>query len=934
VAGGQNIAGFFDTVDVSARIESNTFNFAANQIIILGSEPVNIYTGINLLSIGITQGTASLDVNAEATFTDNQFIFGDSIAIAGIGGANFYLDINDLSETLFWNSQVSVTQIAEHIFISDPYSNTIAWGNNAIYLGAGVDNIHLNLLASNAMSPIMQGRLLVDGFDPTKDIISFNLAPDVYEKIISMGKPLTGDLLDNFLDTNGNSTVSVGTSTSGADTIISFGTSSGASDLGSITLKNLTSIPSLDASGAPILDAQGDPVQTTITSLADLGYSIRLGTTLVGTPDADSFTFTVPSTEDHSLASFREFSQVKYFDATDDVLQITLPMDVYVTLSQYGMLSGLALIAALEAGAATSFGGIQITKTAAQYSSSNNVAFDSILEFIYTDSTGNAITTGAITLHNVDLNTLSDLGNYNLQLGQQGTSATDTFYLVVPDSAANNFASFQNFGYISGFNTSTVPDNLQILLSTALYKAVSSDRSITGIITADSLAGNAETGGIQVINDGTDTTLNFIITDATTGDSTTSGGVVLKGVVLNSLDELGSHLQLGALQTGTAGDDIFRYIIPENTQNDFGSFTRFDRLIDFGAAGEDYIRLTLSKGLYEAYSSDGTLNGIVTADSLTGVIQITGEGTNTSLDFMTNGTETGSILLYDTDLTSLTGKLQVGYLEQGTSGVDTFYHTVTGTTFSSFQQFNYIDSFYLGTDKLQLILASDLYNALRASDPTASVTAADLAGTSATGGVQLSSDGTDTTLNFITTDTDTNISTTSGAITLHSVVDIEDLTEFGDLQIGALYLGNNAPGDPGKDTFGFHVNSIGSFNEFSHIIDFENSAGRDSIDLKLSQILWDSLKDAYQGTGKDDTKVTYQDLETGKVDIGKVTVTTTDAQFSSDNNVTHDSIIQFTSYDGSQVYGSFTLHNVYLQNGLVDLGSNLNILAPPPTPTV
>jgi len=475
-----------------------------------------------------------------------------------------------------------------------------------------------------------------------------------------------------------------------------------------------------------------------------------------------------------------------------------------------------------------------------------------------------------------------------------------------------------------------VPDNLQILLSTALYKTLSSDRSITGIITTDSLAGNTATGGIQVINNGTDTTLNFVTTDPDTNISSTSGGIVLKGVVLNSLDELGSHLQLGALQTGTAGDDIFRYIIPENTQNDFGSFTRFDRLVDFGAAGEDYIRLTLSKGLYEAYSSDGTLNGIVTADSLTGVIQITGEGANTSLDFMTNGIITGSIFLYDTELTSLTGKLQVGYLEQGTSGVDTFYHTVTGTTFSSFQQFNYIDSFDVGTDKLQLILASDLYNALRASS-TASVTAADLTGTSATGGVQLTNDGTDTTLNFVTTDATTGDSTISGAIMLHNV-DINSLIDFGDLRIGALYQGNNAPGDPGKDTFGFHVNSFGSFNEFSHIIDFENSAGRDSIDLKLSQILWDSLKDAYQGTGKDDTNVTYQDLETGKDGIGKITVTTTDAQFSSDNNVTHDSIIQFTSYDGSQVYGSLTLHNVYLQNGLVDLGSSLNIIAPAPIP--
>ncbi len=312
-------------------------------------------------------------------------------------------------------------------------------------------------------------------------------------------------------------------------------------------------------------------------------------------------------------------------------------------------------------------------------------------------------------------------------------------------------------------------------------------------------------------------------------------------------------------------------------------------------------------------------------------MQITGEGTNTSLDFMTNGTETGSILLYDTDLTSLTGKLQVGYLEQGTSGVDTFYHTVTGTTFSSFQQFNYIDSFDVGTDKLQLILASDLYNALRASDSTASVKAADLTGTSTTGGVQLTNDGTNTTLNFITTDPGTNVSTTSGSITLHNT-NIESLTSFGDLQIGALYQGNNAPGAPGKDNFDFHVNSIGSFNEFSHIIDFENSAGRDSIDLNLSQSLWDSLKDAYQGTGKDDTKVNYQDLETGKAGIGKITVTTTDAQFSSDNNVAHDSIIQFTSYDGSQVYGSFTLHNVYLQNGLVDLGSNLNIIAPAPIP--
>lgn len=852
-----------DTFKTTTTFTDNHFIFGGKQISILGDSPSTIYTNVNSFSFSQQQGLEPQGTSTSTmAFSGNTFTFENSIVVAGNGGTDIYPNINDLSGTTFWNSALTLTldSSGNTISVKDANANTLTWGNDTLYLGNGTDTIHLNLLegALTAVNssiiydfPVMQGNLKVYNFNPQVDYIEFKLSEALYTDITGNGGGLSATSLGAFQIAN--QTSSIVFNDTGTDTTIRFLDANGQATLGSITLYGVTGY----------------------ATLADFGSHIRVGTTFVGKETSDSFTFIVPSNVNNDFSAFQEFDHITQFDPALDNIHITLSASLYngFTLSGYAQ---DALINALKASATTATGGITVTETSAQYTSGNGVTVDSNLQFIT-----NGQLTGEITLHNVDLTNpstqlpdLAQLGS-QLQIGAQGIAgASDTFYFYVSPDANNDFSSFTSATYITNLDTSlnaaltepvTTLDHVQVMMTRALYEAVSQNGTLIGEDLLDALADSAQTaiGGLTVSPNsaGTGTKLNFVT------NGTVTGFIDLHNVQAAGLVDLNPVLQFGFLEQGTTSEDTFTFTVPAGTGNTFGSFQQFNHVTQFDLAHDNF-NLTLPVALYNAITQNGlsgyslesvisalgisastARGGVTVAANPAQYVSSNGVAVDSTLKFTTNSQVMGEITLHNVDLTNSTTHLpdlnqlgshfQIG--AQGTNGVsETFYFNVpsnTNNNFTSFQNVTYISNFNPAEDTIQVSVSAALYNKLSSYALLSETTVGNIlnasAGTSI-GGITFTPDaaGTGTNLNFITNGAIT------GSIDFQGV-NISNLSSLGShFDLGIQGTANVA------DTYTFYVPSTATPSQSINYT-IKNFGSGDALQILLPVSFYERVSQNY-----------------------------------------------------------------------------------------
>lgn len=907
IYGSGTIYGVLNTLEIGSHnsVSDVDFNFANTQVAIMDDQYSTIYSSLDRLIID------TLDDDVTVTF-------GNTIAIGGSGGANFYPAINDMSSTPFWtDTAINVSRFGTLLQMQDSHNNIINWGQSQIFLKSGSNNIinvtlldaTPDLFSSSTINPVLAGNLNITNFDPNHDVIRFNLSQPLYEYLLSKG-PITGASLNEFNSLEPNL---INMQNTGGDEQITFTYGS------TIKLMGYTTGASLAQFGADAFQ-----LGTTFNGTAD---------TLPGTsnvaPNAQStFTFTVPSNSASDFSLFQEYDQISNFDTSANTIQITLNQKLYDLLQSSYMFGGTTdFRSIIESSASTSLGGITISKTAAQFDSSNNITFDSSLNF-----QTNGVTSGTVVLHNVDITNLSDLGS-QLSFGQVGvTGQSDTFSFIIPSGITNDLSSFANVTYVTHFDTGTTHDYLQLILPTATYLALSSDGTLNGTVTAAQL----QAAGLTVTT-GTATTPTIIDFPGINNE------IRLEGVTNITSANLDNYLHVGYVEQGTTGQDIFSFTIPSG--NSLGAFTQFDHVLNFDSS-QDIIQLVVPKDVYYSINENGLLtpteiiNALATNVSTTvGGISVTQHAAqyldtslnniDTVLNFSNSNGVEGAITLHNVN-SSLGTNFHFGFtqdIDQLSNNTITFNTIDRGNGFGSFTQYDHLTNFDLGgSDKLQFALSENLYNQISQSGTLDSFGIANYLDTQSingsVGSIVAQTSGGSTVLTFGSN------SQQSGSITLDNfILSQGKLAELGThIEFGKLLQGTS-----GTDLFSASASAgnpsdLSSFKEFDHIIDFDNSA--DNLHINISTSLYDTidhfLNPSPLNVGTTTNAQLIDALATGSANghalNTQINIVEVNAQFPV-TNAPIDTILQFVNQ--GNISGSITLHNVNLNGSLTNLNNLL-----------
>jgi len=245
---GVKIANTSGTIDVSATVDNNTFTFSPpsasfpTTISIEGDsagQTSTIYGNVNSLLITDQSPTfkvvsPTLSINTTATFSGNQFIFGDEILTGGLGSTNFYGHLYTFgdpfnSTTPYYNGLVDGVTVSintnpttqeQSLTITDSNNNSITWGNDTYTGGAGHNTYHFTLVEDQNGYAVMQGFDQITNFNPTKDTLVFNVESNLYarlgmstsnslstlvQKLVSAPPTSTGSVQDiTITDSSGN----------------------------------------------------------------------------------------------------------------------------------------------------------------------------------------------------------------------------------------------------------------------------------------------------------------------------------------------------------------------------------------------------------------------------------------------------------------------------------------------------------------------------------------------------------------------------------------------------------------------------------------------------------------------------------------------------------------------------------------------------------
>lgn len=910
IYGSGTIYGVLNTLEIESQnsIANVNFNFANTQIAIMDDQYSTIYSSLDRLIID------TLDDDVTVTF-------GNTIAIGGSGGANFYPAINDMSSTPFWtDTAVNVISFGTTLQMQDSHNNIINWGQSQIFLKSGSENIinvtlldaTPDLFSTSTINPVLAGNLNITNFDPTHDVIRFNLSQPLYDFLLSKG-PITGASLSEFNSLGENL---IRMQNIGGNELITFTYGTNIKLVG----------------------------YTTGASLAQFGAdAFQLGTTFNGTagtlpgtsnvaPNAQStFTFTVPTNSSSDFSLFQEYDQISNFDTAANTIQITLNQKLYDLLQSSYIFGGTTdFKSIIESSASTSLGGISVSKTAAQFDSSNNVNFDSLLNF-----QTNGVTSGTVVLHNVDISSLSDLGS-QLSFGQFGvTGQSDTFTFIIPPDVGNDLSSFANITYVTHFDTGITHDYLQLILPTTTYIALSNDGTLNGSVTAAQL----QAAGLTVIT-GTASTPTIIDFPGINNE------IRLEGVTNITSANLDNYLHVGYVEQGTAGQDIFSFTIP--TGNSIGAFTQFDHVLNFDS-GQDIIQLVVPKDVYYSINENGLLSPteIITAlatnvSTATGGIAVTqhaaqytetGLGTvDTVFNFSNSNGVEGAITLHNTNtnLSSLGSNFHFGFtqdIDQIGNNTITFNTSHNGTSFADFTQYDHLTNFDLnGSDTIQIALSDTLYNQISQSGTLDSLGIANFLDTQnqngSTGSIVAQTSGGSTVLTFGANGQETgSITLDNFTLSQNKLAELGTHIEFGKLLQGTsgvdLFSASASAGNP---------SDLSSFKEFDHIIDFDNSA--DKLTINISTSLYDTIDHYLHPSPLDLGTTSNADLinalSTGTANGNslntQISIVEINAQFPV-TNAPIDTILQFVNQ--GNISGSITLHNVNLNGSLANLNNLL-----------
>lgn len=215
------------SLDISSHIESNNFQFDSVKVIVQGDNAntmTSVYPHLQNLLIAIESGTPKLTASNEtftatATFSNNSFVFGDSVVTGGLGKLTVNADVNLIPNAQFSSpitgfeydgfiNPVQVTSVNNHIVTTtnDGYNNSITWGNDTLTGGQGTNTYVFNLLENSAGTispnsnynpngsytnsiPIVDSYGVFSGNDTitnfkVSDVLTFNIEQPLYNEIL------------------------------------------------------------------------------------------------------------------------------------------------------------------------------------------------------------------------------------------------------------------------------------------------------------------------------------------------------------------------------------------------------------------------------------------------------------------------------------------------------------------------------------------------------------------------------------------------------------------------------------------------------------------------------------------------------------------------------------------------------------------------------
>lgn len=842
--------GFYSgVVDISGSIQGNTFTFAPNYIMIQGdtasSGSSTVYANLKSLLITIQQtvppaNNPNMTVAASSTFKDNTFIFGDSVLDASKNAgmfASFYGHITDFG---------SLSNPKDyHGFIDGNIEvKTVGVGADAHLVTTDVNNNAIiwgnNTYTGGVGTDIYNFRLLADDnqvvFTGFDTIKNLDAIPFVLD-ILSFK---VDDNLFRLLDTSGDLSISA----EEMDAIATF--THGGHD---------TTIH-FDGGGSLFLE------NIYATSFSQLPFAIDA----LPTVNASAVFNPVFITGSRS-GIFDDF--IKNIDPSD------------LTYTAVGLPSGMTL--STNGALNTTVSGIvdaAITVTA----SNQNVSLKLPTFHVFALNTANEI----ITSSTDTVSGSKDAQAFNVKGsivygGEDSPLVLGNANVLYGSKLINNMGTTPHtiYGDVSSIKNDTA--------SNIARKTFTFDHNLLNIkgdgpvnsdnLIPDQIYGNVKTLSIStpvsIYDNFFDNTFNFKgNTIYGTGDvygnmrTLTFDGTSGAGDISSNTFNFGpNHLTEGAYLNGS------------NTLTDNNGATTL-------YAGIGSLKLPDSSNIYNNHLVYGD-SGLISHE--TGITNFYGDiGDLTSTTFYTQMV-TATSFSNHVNVADIRGnEITWGNVTMNGSsvGTDIFnFNLLLSNTHDIVMQGNAsINNFTMGQDMLTLHLSDALYQSLQLANPTSSSITASMLDTFDNNLFNLGS----ITLNGnqVTTlaDLGTNVAVKADITPMDGISNPETIIQ-GTANADTFYI--NASG-----------NSIDSFKELSHLIDFSGSGSvSDTLQLNFSEALFKSL-------GLSDSNSSAQNfdhlLNAAHTDTGGIAMTTTAT----------DTILTFTSSAGN--YGSITLHNVAL----------------------
>jgi hypothetical protein len=380
-------------------ITGNTFDFGHNALT-GGAGTSALYAGIDQLVIMNNEPSLPASTQPYSSYIySNTFNFQDSALTATGGVTNFHNDINDFSQTNFFNYDVKAETNNGHVQIKDiggtgaftPHDglisdNVITFGNDTMTGSAtGVNIFNLDLLSTTDGNIVAEGNTTIQNFGApgsTHNMLNLELSQALYEEVSNVNggaQLITADMLGAYIGAHHG-----GITQTNGDTVISF--SDGTNSLGSITLNGVT-----------------------LSSLQDLGTHLEItanGRTTIDPPssDANLYNVTIPGdalssfTQDAHVVDVSSLGHIVDFSGT---LDLSLSNALFKTLGLSDANTSAQNLQALENGAHTAAGGVAVTTTTT--GAGANAVANTVLTF---ESTVNGVvnTYGSVTLHDTHFN--------------------------------------------------------------------------------------------------------------------------------------------------------------------------------------------------------------------------------------------------------------------------------------------------------------------------------------------------------------------------------------------------------------------------------------------------------------------------------------------------------------------------------------------------